>query len=427
MQNLSLCVQRPSAPSPGKDHAVVASSLVPTQPLPDNHVVIRVERFGWSANNVTYEALGEQAHFRYFDFHSAPQSAKTSPETHGLVPVWGFGTIVASSHPKIAIGERIYGYLAPCRYLLCPVSPSDVNRHAFYVPRPHLPAGIALHPVASVISLYPDRRPYNQIIRCANDPEYTPTPLGEALTMLYRPLFFTAYWLTDWLHTQNFHGATAVLISSASAKTAFCAAYLIRKRRARGEANTELRIVGLTSKRNIAFTRGLGLYDEVVEYDELESKLSTSHKWLYVDVAGNDPLNARLFKHLNSKIVSAVALGMTSLAPASEKAASLDWQTNTFSAVAKSTAAAQLQFESFFMVEWLNVRKHQLSMQEIFRRQKEAWVELMRDCVPWVHLVHVSGADAVKRAYDDVAKTGFSPDVGYIWSLWNEPGKDAKL
>jgi hypothetical protein len=64
-----------------------------------------------------------------------------SPNTHGVTPMWGFGNVVASSHPKIRTGERVYGYFAPTRYLLLPVSEQDVNDYSFYVPRPHLPAG----------------------------------------------------------------------------------------------------------------------------------------------------------------------------------------------------------------------------------------------------------------------------------------------
>ncbi|KAJ7312985.1 hypothetical protein DFH08DRAFT_896371 [Mycena albidolilacea] len=398
--NFSLCFQRPSAPEVSRDKAVIAAVAIPRH-LPPNSILIKVDRFGFSANNITYQALGEQSHFRYYDFHPAPETGDVSPKTHGLVPVWGFGTIVASSHPKILPGERIYGYLAPSRYLLVPVSPSDVNRHAFYVPRPHLPA---------------DRRPYNQIIRCAGDPEYTPTTLGEDLTMLYRPLFWTAYWFEDWIFSLGYRGATAFVISSASAKTAFCAAYLIGKRRSRGETN--VKIVGVTSKGNTAFTKGLSLYDEVVEYDSFKSALGQG-KWVYVDVAGNGDFNKRLFAHFQTpesgELVTSVALGMTTLAPASEKATSLDWTTPTFTGSSKVPA-----LEQFFMVEWLDVRKHQLSLHEIFRRQKQAWTELMVDCIPWVRLEHVSGADEVKKAYDKIATSGFSPDVGFIWSLWDE-------
>lgn len=91
----------------------------------------------------------------YFDFNPAPETDTISPKTHGLIPVWGFGTVVASSHPKIHEGERVYGYFAPTRYLLLPVSPSDVNKHAFYVPRPHLPAGVLPDPKFwNLIDLY---------------------------------------------------------------------------------------------------------------------------------------------------------------------------------------------------------------------------------------------------------------------------------
>ncbi|KAJ6622546.1 hypothetical protein B0H10DRAFT_2013190 [Mycena sp. CBHHK59/15] len=419
VSNISLCFPRPSAGLLHREAAEIALNSIPTQ-LPPNHVLIKVDRFGFSANNITYQALGEQPHFRYYDFHSAPETNEVSAKTHGLVPVWGFGTIISSTHSKISPGERVYGYLAPSRYVLVPVSEADVNKYAFYVPRPHLPA---------------DRRPYNQIIRCAADPEYTPTRLGEDLTMLYRPLFWTAYWFEDWIFSLGYRGATAFLISSASAKTAFCAAYLIGKRNSRGEAHPKVKIIGLTSKKNLSFTKGLGLYDEVHEYRSFASALG-QEKWVYVDVAGNDNLNKQLFEHFRTpesgQLVTSVALGMTTLAPASDKASSLDWSTNTFtdSSATPQNSSNTLQFEQFFMVEWLNVRKHQLSLKEIFSRQHQAWKALMVDCIPWVRLEHVSGADAVKKAYENIASTGFSADVGFVWSLWDdEPVKDvgAKL
>lgn len=53
----------------------------------------------------------------YFDFHAAPVTDGVSPKTHGLFPVWGFGDIVASNHSIAKVGERVYGYFAPARYL----------------------------------------------------------------------------------------------------------------------------------------------------------------------------------------------------------------------------------------------------------------------------------------------------------------------
>lgn len=415
-KNLTLCSPRPST---GLDpnNAVITRSAKPDY-CPPNHVLIKVDRFGFSANNITYQSLGEHPHFRYFDFHPAPEAEGVSQKSHGLIPVWGFGTVVTSTHPKIREGERVYGYLAPTRYLLVPVSPSDVNKHAFYVPRPHLPA---------------DRRPYNQLLRCETDPQYTPTPYAEDLTMLYRPLFWTSYWCEDWLHASEYRGGVdSILISSASSKTAFCLAYLIKKRISRSELNTTVKIIGLTSKRNVGFTQRLNLYDEVLDYDSFTASQAMSQgkdrRWIYADVAGNDDLNKRICAHFASpyagRLVACISLGMTNLTPSSESP--IDWKKNSFDSSVSSgdltapTSNFWPQFEQFFMVEWLNIRRHQLPIDEIFTRQNQAWKELLADCADWVQLERVNGAVAVKSAYNRLAKEGLGPDKGLIWSMWDE-------
>ncbi|KAF9471784.1 hypothetical protein BDN70DRAFT_887735 [Pholiota conissans] len=415
--NITLCSPRSSS---GQDpqKPVIAVSPIPAE-CPANHVLIKVDRFGFSANNITYQALGEQPHFRYFDFHPAPESedGTVSPRTHGLIPVWGFGTIVKSSHPKLQEGERVYGYLAPTRYLLLPVSPSDVNKFSFYVPRPHLPA---------------DRRPYNQILRCASDPQYTPTPIAEDLTMLYRPLFWTSFWCEDWLHSSGYRGGVStILISSASSKTAFCLAYIIGKRIRRGEADKNTKVIGLTSKKNLEFTKKLKLYDEVLEYGSFTSAPSfhgkPSSKWIYIDVAGNEAINTAINAHFASpytaQLVASIVLGFTTLSPSSAESTSVDWSKNTFDATSSPTESTPSPFppkvEHFFMPEWLDVRRHQIPIMEIFRRQNDAWKELMQDCPVWVELEHTYGAAEVQAVYQRLSSSGLGPDKGLIWSLWD--------
>ncbi|KAH8822662.1 hypothetical protein DL96DRAFT_1745899 [Flagelloscypha sp. PMI_526] len=409
LSNLSLTVPRPSSGQNPK-------STVPSS-LPSNYLVIHVDRFGFSANNITYQALGENPHFRYFDFHAAPEdtSAAISPKTHGLFPVWGFGTVVKSTHNKIQSGERVYGYFAPVKYLVVSISEADVNTHAFYVPRPHLPA---------------DRRPYNQIIRCSTDPQYSPTAEDEDLTMLYRPLFWTSYWFEDWVFSTNYRGADTVLLSSASSKTAFCAAYLVKKRRGNGQLPSSVQIVGLTSKRNVEFTKKLGLYDVVLEYDGFESTAALKKgksKIYYADVAGSDELNRRIFAHFSAtgQLVAAIQLGMTNLSPQSSAGSTNQWTTNNFSST--SSPAAVTKMEQFFMVEWLNIRKNQLKPGEIFQRQLDAWRALMKDGRDWVTIQRVYGAERVKSLYQDVAQNGLGPDKGFVWSMWEDDGRGAKL
>lgn len=277
-----------------------------------------------------------------------------------------------------------------------------------------------------------DRRPYNQITRCRSDPMYDPSPEVEDLTMLYRPLFWTAFWCEDWLAASSFRsGATNFLISSASSKTAFCLAYLLRKRFKKGDFGGSANVVGLTSSRNVNFTKGLGLYDKVIDYGSLAAYLNSLvdpiSKWIYVDVAGNDGLNSQLrayFAHpASAKLLAHISLGVTNLHPAAPPDASSSWTQNTqlLTAASQSISDNTVQLpdpEQFFMPEWLIVRKTQLSVAQITQMQLVAWRDLMRDCRDWVKIERVYGGDAVLDAYDEVVKAG-SPDKGLIWSLWN--------
>ncbi|KAF9069330.1 hypothetical protein BDP27DRAFT_1265111 [Rhodocollybia butyracea] len=423
--NLTLCFPRSSSSSSSK--SVLAVSSILTEQLQRNHIVVKVDRFGWSANNVTYQALGRHPHFRYYDFHPAPAAPSTStsepvsPQTHGVVPVWGFGTVVSSAHPKVIVGERLYGYFAPARYLVLPIAEKDVNKYSIYVPRSHLPA---------------DRRVYNQILRCSTDPLYSPET--EDLAMLYRPLFWTSYWCEDWLARSQYRsGCEYILISSASSKTAFCLAYCVRKRVASG---INIVIIGLTSKGNMEFTKKLGLYHEVYDYDSFLStpgNVVLRCRWIYIDVAGNQALNTRIYTHFASPytiptLVAAVSLGMTNLAPGAANVKEIEWSTNTDLKAAntqsqspQNSSVSSLGFwpvaEQFFLPEWLAVRRLQLSPTQIADMQKGAWEALMRDCIAWVEIEHVWGGERVKRAYEALIGNprGVSPDKGLIWSMWD--------
>src|SRR6476661_3780786 len=72
------------------------------EPLADGQVRIAIDRLALTANNITYAAFGEAMdYWRFFP---------SGEEGWGIVPVWGFGRVVQSSHPGVATGERLYGY-----------------------------------------------------------------------------------------------------------------------------------------------------------------------------------------------------------------------------------------------------------------------------------------------------------------------------
>lgn len=239
--------------------------------------------------------------------------------------------------------------------------------------------------------------------------------------MLYRPLFWTAFWCENWLDAFDYRGADSFLISSASAKTAFCLAYLFDKRRKAEEK--AIKVVGLTSERNIAFTCGLKLYDSVVNYDALESSgqlMPSVGKWLYIDVAGNNKLNERIAAHFagSGSLVASVQLGLTNLSPSAPAASSTKFTTNT-TLSEPDRMSSPFEMERFFMPEWLAVQRKRLRVDEIKAMQAKAWQELMRDGKDWVRIEHVQGGPAIEQAYREVAEKGTDPRVGMIWSLWN--------
>ncbi|KDQ16757.1 hypothetical protein BOTBODRAFT_106597 [Botryobasidium botryosum FD-172 SS1] len=386
-KNVALVVPRGGADK--LSAPVIARWDVPAQ-LPPNHILLRVEKFGFSSNNVTYGALGESSHFKYFEFHPIPGTAKTvAAKTHGLIPVWGFTTVVASTHPSIQPGERLYGYLPMTRYALVPIS--EANKYSVYVTLGDFPS---------------DRRPYKQLQRCATDPFYRKDREDE--TMLWRPLFWTSYWLEDSLFVARYHSAKRVLISSASSKTAYALAFLIRLRGVQEADVRKITVVGVTSPGNIAFTKGLGLYDEVVAYaDVLDSLDRTAGPWLYADVSGNDKLNERVVAHLGPSLAAGIQLGMTHVSP------------DATDAVA-SAAAGTSKLQSFFMPEWLERRKRDLSAQAIIDMQWSAWDALMKNTGRWMALEHTYGEKEVLRRYAETVAGRVSPNVGQVYSLWDD-------
>ncbi len=234
--------------------------------------------------------------------------------------------------------------------------------------------------------------------------------------MLFRPLFWSSFWCEDWLFSSSYRGAKRVLISSASAKTAFCLAFCI-KRRIR-KAGLDTKLVGLTSQKHHAFTQSLGLYDEVADYSDLGNPNPTTlrpgaEKWLYIDVAGNGDTNSRIKAHFDpcgNPLVAAISLGTATLTPLP-------------SGETPRTSQDTLSLEPFFTPEWLGLRKQQLPPAEFGGMQAKAWHDFIAEGMNWVRFEHVYGGENVLEAYQKFVNGGMGPDEGMIWSLGSREEK----
>ena len=75
------------------DIAAVSRPLV----VGDGEALYRIDRFALTANNMTYAAHGVD--MNYWGFYPAP-------EGFGIVPVWGFATLVKSRVDGLLPGQR---------------------------------------------------------------------------------------------------------------------------------------------------------------------------------------------------------------------------------------------------------------------------------------------------------------------------------
>ncbi|MEL6978535.1 MAG: DUF2855 family protein [Pseudomonadota bacterium] len=256
--------------------------VVETQspPLGAGEIRVTVERFAFTANNLTYGVVGDQiGYWRFFP----PRGSETTG--WGVLPVWGFGEITATNAPEAPLGERLYGYFPPAR---------DV------VMRPgRISAATVTDGAAHRAALPPA---YNRYQRVAAEPGYD-RAMDDRRALLY-PLHLTSYCLWDALQAAAWHGAERVLIVSASSKTSIGLAYALAEDPAAPPA------VALTSARNQSFVEELGFYSASVLYDDLDA-LDASVPTVIVDMAGDGALIAALAARLGERLRFHLQVGLT--------------------------------------------------------------------------------------------------------------------
>lgn len=332
--------------------------LEPDVPEPaDGEALLRVDRVGVTANNVTYAVLGES--FRYWEFFP------TEPGW-GLVPLWGFAEVVASRAAGVDVGTRVYGYLPPSGVLL--VRPDRVDERGFRDASPHRQA-------------LPS--PYNAYAAVAADPAYDPA--REDLQVLYRPLFLTSFVLADQL-TDDSAGAQAVVLSSASSKTAYGTAFLL--------AGAGREVVGLTSARNVAFTQQLGCYDRVLSYDDVAQLPPVPTA--YVDVAGSTPLRAALHEHLGQALALDLVVGVT------------------HQDATPAGALTGVRPQVFFAPDRMRQRAADWGPRGLDERFAEAWRRFVPAVESWVDVQVGTGPPGLQAAWLEVLAGQADPRAGHV-------------
>lgn len=328
--------------------------------LADGEILLEIEKYALTANNITYAAVGDG--FGYWNFFP------TGDDDWGIVPVWGFARVVQSNHDDLAIGERVYGYLPMASHLVA--APGNVTEAGFVDSAAHR-QGLAII--------------YNQYHRLGSD-----TGEGEEERALYQPLFTTSFLIEDFMRKSDWHGAEALLMTSASSKTSLGLAMVAKN------LSPEIKRIGLTSAGNVAFVQSTGLYDEVRTYDDL-SGADTGQAIVSVDFAGNSKLLAEIHAHWDGNLKFSSLVGATHI---EERSGAGDLK-----------GPAPVLFFAPTAAESLMKEIGPVEFRARVDAQFDAFVSGVAD---HLSVEHLSGEEALQNAYLEMLANKVAPSRGLI-------------
>ncbi|MBY0583624.1 MAG: DUF2855 family protein [Sphingomonas sp.] len=245
--------------------------------LADGEVLVRVEDFALTANNISYALTGES--LSYWQFF--PED-----DDWGVVPVWGHAHVIESRCDALPVGARLWGYLPMASHLV--MLPGRVSERGFVDMAAHR-AGLPLV--------------YNQYSRTENDPPAL-AAMPHERSLLF-PLFTTSYLIADYLADNDQFGAAQVIIGSASSKTGFATAHYLKT-----ITPSPSIVTGLTSPGNISFTQGLTLFDRVISYGDIAS-LDPAVPTGYVDMSGDGAVLRAVHEHFGDNLKVSIGVGAT--------------------------------------------------------------------------------------------------------------------
>ncbi len=332
------------------------------EPAPGaGEAVIRVDRFGLTANNITYGVAGDI--IGYWQFFPAEGD-------WGRIPVWGIGTIVDAGDTGLKEGDEYYGYFPMASYLI--VKPDNVSPRGFVDGAEHR---AALPPAYNNYSLMTEANGFDRS--------------KDTHRMVYFPLFATGFILDDYLFDNDFFGADKIILSSASSKTAFSLAFLLHER---GNKT----VVGLTSTGNKAFVEGMGIYDKVVTYDDVES-MDASAKVAYVDMAGNREVLSKVHHHFNDNLLCSCGVGITHYdARGGEDPTTLPGATPSM----------------FFAPTQMQKRNKDWGPEAYQQKMNDAWGRFLGRVDGWVTVNERQGSEEMTTTYQEVLQ-GAAPDQSF--------------
>jgi hypothetical protein len=342
-------------------------------PIPENlaagQLLCKIDQVALTANNVTYAVTGDLLSYWHF--------FPTGEEGWGMVPMWGYADVIESNHDEIPTGERLYGYWPLASHLV--IDAEHVTPHG-------LVDGVAHRQPLNAI--------YNRYTRTANSPGFEPAL--EHLNALLRPMFTTSFLLDDYL-CESSPAAKTYIVSSASSKTGYGTAFLLKQNRAN---RSDYEIVGLTSAGNVEYVVGLELYDTVLAYEDVANLPNKDGSAVYADFSGNAKLRVAIHNYYGENLIQDVVIGVT------------DW---TQQGSAKGLPGARA--EMFFAPTQAQKRMKEWGAAEFMGRLAADFTGFIDFAHGHIDVTPVAGNENIQQLWTDLVKGKVDPRKGFVLAL----------
>jgi hypothetical protein len=339
----------------------------PKNIIGDDQVLVKVDRFAFTANNITYAVMGDQ--LRYWQFFS-PHGEEA--EKWGIIPVWGFADVVESNSDELVVGERLFGYFPPANELV--ITPSRVTDATLMDASAHR------------AKLPPS---YNMYRRVTNEPGYTRANDNER--MLLFVLHLTSFCIHDLLESNDWFAAEQIVIISASSKTSTGLAYGLTY-----DKESPHHVIGLTSERNLDFVNSIDAYSSVLSYQDLE-KIDASKPTVIIDMSANTDVLSRLHRHLGDNMRYTSNVGLT------------HWDEPR-----QVEGIIRERSHQFFAPDIIQQRMKDWGAEEFGKRSTSYVTNSTAKSRDWLKITELQGVSGLAEVYQDVCDGKVAADQGLI-------------
>jgi hypothetical protein len=350
----------------------IRDSRVAKSPLPSlnqGEVLVAIDKFGLTANNVSYAISGDS--LGYWGFYPGMGD-------WGNVPVWGCANVVASNNDDIDVGERFWGLFPMASHTV--IKPGRIGTEQFADQSEHRQALPRL---------------YNTYRRTQAEPAIVQQYENERCLLV--PLFTTAYVIYDYLLFNDLFTAKQIIIGSVSSKTGFGLAKMLYD-----DPKVNAKIIGITSAANKAFVDNLSCCDEVILYGD-EHQIDNRLASAYIDMSGNIGLTTTLHQHLGDNIVDSAMVGAS------------HWEAG---GIAPQLPGAKPTF--FFAPTHIGKRDAEWGAGATMKKGMEYSIKLTIELKALINIEWIQGAENLQKTWLELLDNKIAANRGLMVALHND-------